>query len=163
MVAELTLQLLPDPVDRRRHVLGFGLGEEGLAGDPQRRLDALGPVHLRVVLADQLEVQGHGPRLDPLERGELVLRDLAHLVGDRDPAAREGHLHRWVLLVRLHVRLGWAPPADLVFDPTPACRDDRPVAWTSVATELPSSRDAVPGAAAGLTSKPRHAQPPTVA
>ena len=155
MITQLSLELVGHTVDRGRHVVGLGVRPEGLPRDVQRRLDPLDTVGPRVVLADELQIDAGGARLHALERSELVAGGLPHLVGDREPSARERQVHALVRrscsVGRALRRLTWS------FPPHP------PAGAFAGARLRPDSRPLSPGGGAGLTSKPRHAQRPRVA
>ena len=100
MIAELTLELVGQPIDRRRHVVGLRVGSERLAGDVERCLDPLHPVGTRIMLADELEVDPGGSGLQTLEMCQLVTCRLPHLVGDLQAPAREGQIHARSIAIR---------------------------------------------------------------
>src|SRR5215212_1003677 len=158
VVAQLTFELVAHPIDRRREVAGLGRCTERLARYTQGALDALDAVDGRVVLVDQLDVEGGGARLDAAQRPQLVLCHGSETVADVHAPAGEGHVHAGPVLPQpvcrwAHVRLTWS------FAPhSPAGALARPPGRP----RHPHSRP-LPETGAGLTSKPRHAQPPTVA
>src|SRR6187551_1914379 len=93
MIAKLSLQLVRDTVQGGGHIVGFGVGAEGLARDEQGGFYPLEAVEPRVVLGDEFEIDADGSRLHALQTGELVAGDLTDLVRDLQVATREGQLH----------------------------------------------------------------------
>ena len=154
MITELPLELVAHQIDRRGYIVSFGMRTEGLSRDPQRASTRLRPPGRGwfSLITSRSRVVARG---SILERGEFLLGQAPGLVGHVQAASRERHVHvpgppvaRWAL-----VRLTWsfAPhsPAGALARPPGRPRHRTPALSRS------------PGA--GLTSKPRHAQPPTVA
>src|SRR6478752_6336639 len=93
MVTELPFELGAHQIDRRGHLVSFGMCAEGLSRDPQRGLDPFEPARAGMVLVGHLDLEDRGAGLDPSERRELVLGHAADRIGDLQAASRERHLH----------------------------------------------------------------------
>src|SRR5215211_5332604 len=171
MIAQLSLELRGDIVQRRPHVVGLGVRAERLPGQEDGRLDQLQAVRgARVMLRDELEMDLRHPRLDAFQQSELVLGVFADLIRHRHAPAGERQPQRLSPplmdpsrnliepMLRGSARRVCSRPADLVFAPTLACGDFRRRPEANPPTDdshpLPNG--------AGLTSKPLHARRPTV-
>src|SRR5512133_3120687 len=119
VIAQLPFELVHEPVDRRIHVLGFGVCSERLARRLERRLDASRADLRGTGLRDDLHLDACNAGLHPLQPSELVFGRITDPLGDLRAAALHDDVHRAPLPCRATgYRGGRSPrPADLVFDP----------------------------------------------
>src|SRR5262245_58733970 len=122
VVPDLALEPLGDDVDRGLGIPVVRVGAEGLPGRGGDDLDPVHPALPRVPLGDDRDLEAREPGFEALEAAQLVLGDRAQPLGDARSASLQDQLHPPSGRPRL---VRGPRPADLVFVPTPACRDDR--------------------------------------
>jgi hypothetical protein len=92
MVPELPLEPLHDAVERVLDVGRLGMRTERLARDDQRCLEpamAFGPM----AFGDDLDLHALHPALDPFESRQLVERELANAIVERNAASLQDEVH----------------------------------------------------------------------